>query len=92
MLTVPDIQAITNGVNGYDGQTLWDTVDIAALGAANNGYGVFTGCQLGAIAGSPYAASFSAGTTLCAGQPVSVLSAASIVFATASSTDRRVSW
>ena len=88
-LTIPDIQNITNGTNGYDLQTVIDGVDINAAVQADGGNGVISGCLVSAQASPNMTVQTSAGTVLINGLVVVVAADTSITIVAADASDRR---
>lgn len=88
-ITIPDLQAITNGSNNFDAQAIVDNVDIAALAGMGNGNGVITGCQVTAQSSPNMTVQVSSGWVLVNGSYVQVSSVSSLTIAAADTDDRR---
>ena len=87
MYTIPDIELITNGVNGYDAQAAQDSTDIQAVTLGIIHTGVVSGCLVSVTAGQTLIV---APGSIVIGGIEAVISATSKVTVPAASThDRR---
>jgi hypothetical protein len=88
-LTIPDIQNVTNGSNGFDAQAITDFTDISALAGTDSGNGVISGCQVTAQSSANMTVQVAAGNVLINGAVVTVAGVSSLTISAADATDRR---
>lgn len=84
-LTIPDIQSSPT----FDGQSVPDATDFAALQGTDDGNGVISGCQVSAQSSPNMTVQVAAGTVLVNGQKVTVSAVSSLTIGAASSYDRK---
>lgn len=84
-LTIPTLESSPT----FDGQTVADSTDFAALTAQASDQGVYVGCSVTPYTGSDMNVSIAAGTISIGGKLVSVSAVSSLAISAASSYDRR---
>lgn len=84
-LTLPNLQSSPT----FDGQTIDDATDLAALSAQAGGQGVYVGCGVTPHTGSDMNVTVAAGAVVINGAIVSVSAVSSLAVGAASSYDRR---